>query len=123
MIEYCDAPFWENRPVVMKAHEPVRAKKMVSTASLPKAWHAVSVVPKGAGCQAAHALRGTRFLSSEAPRLPLSQCTNPKSCICSYKHYEDRRGAPRRKEEAAGLRKSVKQGEERRSVRDRRNTD
>jgi len=109
--------------VVMKSHEPARAKRVVSTVSAPKAWHAVSVVPKGASCQAAHAIRGTRFLSAEAPRLPLVQCTNPKSCICAYKHFEDRRGAPRRKDEAGGLRKSARAGEERRSVRDRRDTD
>jgi hypothetical protein len=109
--------------MVMKSQDTVRAKKVGSAATFPKTWHAVSVVPKGASCEAAHAIRGNRFLSAEAPRLPLVQCTNPKSCVCAYKHYEDRRGSPRRNDEAGGLRKSSKPGEERRISRDRRNTE
>jgi hypothetical protein len=107
----------------MKLHEPSKARKASSTVSVPKAWHAVSIVPKGAGCEAAHAIRGTRFLSAEAPRLPLVQCSNPRTCICSYKHFEDRRGPPRRKNEVSGLRKSTKTNEERRLSRDRRESD
>jgi hypothetical protein len=90
--------------VVMKSHETNKSK-LTSAPKVNKAWHAVSVVPKGASCEAAHAVRGTRFLSAEAPKLPLAQCTTPKTCTCAYKHYADRRGPPRRKEEAVGLRR------------------
>jgi hypothetical protein len=107
----------------MNSHETGKNKKVGTTARVPKSWHAVSVIPKGASCEAAHTMRGKRFLSADAPRLPLVQCTSPKSCTCAYKHYEDRRGNPRRNDEAGGLRKSAKPGEERRISRDRRNNE
>ena len=85
-------------------------------------WHAVSVLSKGEPCEAARALRSLRFLSSEAPRFPLPDCTRARSCTCAYRHHADRRGTPRRSEEVAGLkRKPVSQ--ERRLARDRRKAD
>jgi hypothetical protein len=102
---------------------PVSSKQAAASASQPrKDWHAVSILPKGASCEAALAMRGTRFLSAQAPRLPLAQCTTPKSCTCAYKHHADRRGQPRRKDEAMGL-KRTKVEQERRARGDRRNTD
>jgi len=41
-----------------------------------------------------------RFLSDEAPRLPLTQCSAGASCSCAYKHHAARRGPPRRAEVA-----------------------
>jgi hypothetical protein len=93
-----------------------------SASQVRKGWHAVSILPKGACCEAALKLRGARFLSAEAPRLPLAQCTTPKSCSCAYKHHADRRGQPRRKDEAIGLRRT-KVEQERRAQGDRRKTD
>lgn len=40
-------------------------------------------------------LETQRFLSSEAPFLPLAGCTE-KYCQCRYVHYTDRRGRDRR---------------------------
>jgi hypothetical protein len=94
-----------------------------SASQVRKDWHAVSILPKGACCEAALAIRGTRFLSAEAPRLPLAQCTTPKSCTCAYKHHPDRRGQPRRKDEAIGLKRAPKLEQERRARGDRRKTD
>jgi hypothetical protein len=108
--------------VVMKVHEP-KSTSGGSKPRPPKSWHAVSILPKGASCEAAHSLRGKRFLSAEAPRLPLAQCTNSKSCICAYKHHEDRRGQPRRSDETTGSRRNAKVTEERRSSGDRRKSD
>jgi hypothetical protein len=62
------------------------------------AWHAVTIVASGSACPAAINCKGKRFLSSEAPRLPLTECTAER-CSCKYRHYEDRRNAPRRAEE------------------------
>jgi hypothetical protein len=85
-------------------------------------WHAVAIATKSTSCEAARALRATRFLSAKAPRLPLPECTKPDSCPCAYKHYEDRRGQPRRTSEITGLRKgNVTQ--ERRGARGRRESD
>jgi hypothetical protein len=40
-------------------------------------------------------LETARFLSGEAPPLPLPGCTAPR-CLCRYAHYEDRRARDRR---------------------------
>src|SRR5580704_6485477 len=85
-------------------------------------WHAVSIVTTQASCHTARALRGIRFLSNEAPHLPLSECSAGVSCPCSYKHYEDRRGPPRRAEELTGFRRPNPAAQERRQQRDRRST-
>ena len=86
-------------------------------------WHAVSIVTTNASCHTARALRGIRFLAEEAPRLPLAQCGAGSSCPCAYKHYDDRRGPPRRAEELTGLRRPNPGPQERRQQRGRRSTD
>ena len=65
------------------------AKKAVA------AHHAVSVVPGARCCEEVRQLRGTRFLSREAPQLPLKDCGRA-DCACRYEHHPDRRGNPRR---------------------------
>src|SRR5258706_8214907 len=59
-------------------------------------WHAVSIVGKPGHCQAAEALRRKRFLSAEAPPLPLAECSSPGGCKCTYVHHSDRRVSVRR---------------------------
>jgi hypothetical protein len=86
-------------------------------------WHAVSVVIGGTSCESARASKGTRYLSREAPRLPLARCTLQQACSCSYKHYGDRRGRPRRKDEVIGLRQTRPMASERRQMRGRRADD
>jgi hypothetical protein len=75
------------------------AKRLVGprVATIPKRWHAVCVDAKPLSCAEAHAIRKRRFLSKEAPALPLEGCSNRSGCPCTYKHHEDRRGTPRRK--------------------------
>lgn len=58
-------------------------------------FHAVTIEPGRSCCHSARALQGQRFLSREAPTLPLKNCMNGE-CTCSYVHHEDRRGGPRR---------------------------
>jgi hypothetical protein len=83
-------------------------------------WHSVTIVAPARACAAALANKGTRFLSSEAPRLPLKQCDAAR-CDCKYRHFPDRRGEPRRAEDAGAPSKSVKN--ERREKRGRRESD
>lgn len=64
----------------------------------PAAHHAVSIVPGSRCCAAVHALEGRRFLSKDAPVLPLRQC-NSSDCTCRYQHHDDRRVGPRRARE------------------------
>lgn len=56
----------------------------------PSRWHAVCIQPVGKRCEAATALIGKRFLSKDAPRLPLRDCDQP-ACQCRYRHHDDRR--------------------------------
>jgi len=59
-------------------------------------YRAVSIVPNASACADAKRLRRFRYLSSEAPRLPLPQCPQPLTCSCSYSKFPDRRSAERR---------------------------
>ncbi len=92
-------------------------------ASIPKKWHAISVESKALSCAASHELRKKRFLSKEAPILPLTECTKRASCPCTYKHHDDRRNKPRRGS-GSGISPNVsKQAAERRTSRGRRSDD
>jgi len=53
-------------------------------------FHAVSVHPSASCCVAAESIRGQRFLSEQAPGLPLENCT-ATHCNCRYVHHVDRR--------------------------------
>jgi len=77
--------------------------KDTSYSTLSNRWHAVSVVGGLAPCPHAMALRQQRFLSAEAPRLPLPDCTSPGRCQCRYQHFADRRAKMRRTEDRGGL--------------------
>ena len=59
---------------------------------LTNPWHAVAVQPGPKRCKAVEALAGNRYLSKDAPNLPLRDCTEPQ-CSCRYRHHEDRRHA------------------------------
>jgi hypothetical protein len=97
-------------------------KPLVTAKRPKKTWHAVSVVVKAGGCEAARQLRHVRFLSAQAPRFPVEHCTNPDRCQCAYRHFDDRRLGSRRQAEM-GLRKSRKGEQERRHGVDRRRAD
>src|SRR5579862_3231052 len=90
-------------------------------------WHAVGILSSPTCCRAALALKNNRYLSHEAPQLPLAGCTHPKTCLCKYKHYSDRRRGPRRESErfenVLSRHVSARRMDERRSSRGRRATD
>jgi hypothetical protein len=86
-------------------------------------WHAVSIVSSAPCCSAAMGLLGTRFLSKEAPVLPLRHCSMGAECRCSYQHHHDRRGSPRRTPDLWSPGRVVYGGEERRRKPSRRSTD
>jgi hypothetical protein len=109
------------KPIGPRQSDPATAAAPVSRRSTP--WHAVSIVTKTAGCRAVQALRSKRFLSAAAPRLPLPECTMGDSCPCAYKHFADRRGQPRRKDEITGLKQGGRVEQERRVTPSRRQTD
>jgi hypothetical protein len=86
-------------------------------------YHAVEIRCGKASCQAAQDSQRERFLSTEAPLLPLSQCDRPDQCDCRYQHYKDRRGGPRRRSEQGMSDMTDHERLERRYKNDRRAQD
>jgi len=78
-------------------NEPKKSASGQAARKPKQRWHAVMVVAPSSACAAANACKGKRYLSSEAPRLPLANC-DAAACGCKYRHYEDRRAGPRRAE-------------------------
>ena len=54
-------------------------------------YRAVSIHHPAGCCRSAAALEGKRFLSSNAPKLPLANCSSPGICQCEYRTLTDRR--------------------------------
>ena len=106
-----------------------RAGSAIEHVHVTNPWHAVGISTGVSCCKAAVFLRQTRFLSRQAPPLPLQGCTQGKSCQCKYKHYSDRRSGPRRVTEselfqnALSRHKAAAWTQERRATRGRRATD
>lgn len=59
-------------------------------------FHGVEIVPGDNACPAVADLANERYLSEDAPRLPLDACAHPHECACRYQHYADRRTELRR---------------------------
>jgi len=105
-----------------KTHVLKKPKELPEAAAATR-WHAVAIRPKGSSCEAVQARRTARYLSKEAPRLPLAECTSSDACSCVYKHHADRRVQSRRRAETGEPRRNAKVAQERRSERDRRKPD
>jgi hypothetical protein len=84
-------------------------------------WHAVTIAAPVSACAAAHGCKGKRYLSREAPRLPLAGC-DASVCECKYRHFPDRRGPPRRHDEK-GAAPQIRDKNNRRTSRGRRAVD
>ena len=65
----------------------------------PNKFHAVTIACGLRACPEARALQGRRFLSREAPALPLKNCGSFQ-CQCRYEHHDDRRAQSRRARDA-----------------------
>jgi hypothetical protein len=109
-------------------HSPVKSIELKSThlkviaksgTSKAHCWHAVSIVRGRQSCAAIARITGKKWLSAEAPQIPIAGCTL-KRCECRYRHHADRRSTDRR--ESKGLKSGApKEGERRSSDSDRRN--
>ena len=96
------------------------AKRIVADQST--SYHAVSIQPGPQACAAAKELRGRKFLSHEAPQLPLADCSSGY-CQCRFTHHTDRRGTADRRSELPrgfGVGPSGPPDAERRNKDDRR---
>jgi hypothetical protein len=84
-------------------------------------YHAVSIVTCLHPCDTAKKAIGQRFLSKQAPRLPLPGC-DAERCECKFRHHGDRRAGPRRRDEI-GVGTNHWDGANRRKKMGRRNDD
>lgn len=81
---------------VGKKHFYESTKGPGKLASHSSAYEAVSIHSYKDKCPAVASVAGERFLSSEAPLIPLESCTS-ETCHCVYMHHSDRRtGTDRR---------------------------
>ncbi len=81
--------------------EPATARP--AKASETTAFHAVSIKFASSACSAAKSLKGKRYLSSAAPRIPLPEC-DVLECTCRFVHHKDRRdGDDRRNSYSRGF--------------------
>jgi hypothetical protein len=76
------------------------APSRVQAVRVTNPYHAVGIKPCARPCPSALALKGRRFLSSEAPKLPLADCA-AGACGCTYQHFNDRRSGVDRRRTAA----------------------
>ena len=81
-----------------------------------------SVKPGDRRLQCAVSGKNRRWLSREAPLLPLPGCTRPDTCQCTYNHHDDRRAASRRAEDLNAFSQAPRFTNERRSRKSRRDT-
>ena len=97
------------------------ATSQVAQAETKMCTHAVSVVPDLMGCAAVREIENRRFLSAEAPPLPLAGC-DVQQCSCHYRHHVDRRVEEDRRFQfgAFGGFGSIAPDDERRKKTDRR---
>jgi hypothetical protein len=85
-------------------------------------YHCVEVRAGAYTCGAAQKLEHVRFLSDEAPSLPVPGCRVEK-CTCRYIHHDDRREDARRNPYRQGHGMTPAVAGERRSRIDRRKSD
>ncbi|MCK9259758.1 MAG: hypothetical protein RBT39_11420 [Azoarcus sp.] len=87
-----------------------------------RSFHAVEVRAAGKACASSRALKGKRYLSTEAPPIPLPTCTQ-EVCSCVYVHFDDRRVLQRRDVYLHGAYDLEERKQERRAQNGRRLSD
>lgn len=96
-IAGCIVILFRNRYIEYR-HNAARQKlqqKLVQRENSTRTFHAVSILPARPSCKLVKRYTNTRYLTSDAPRLPLAGC-RVQPCRCRYAHYQDRREEDRR---------------------------
>ena len=99
-------------------------KKPIAPAK--RKYAGLAFVPDTHCCDAANAHNERRFLTSEAPNIPLAECSDPALCECKYRNIDDRRTRDDRRDIVGVLSKDMPVGDQRsnrRAGRDRRRDD
>jgi len=119
-MDFSLSSWWHRKRV----HAAVRLSgRPVQTHRVVNPYHAVSI-KAGPSCgQTASTYGGRRYLSQEAPLIPLPTC-DTRNCRCQYVHHEDRRdGSDRRRRDVWDRHAQLARGGDRRSSHGRRVTD
>ena len=103
---------WSSRPAKQK-------RKSSATKQKISPYHCVELVMDYDACDAAVQLMGKRFLSAEAPFLPLTNC-DQANCRCHFRHHDDRRHDDRRDPFSASGIHTTYSGKENRRIRGER---
>lgn len=82
---------WKAVPLTSQAREDRERRSGYSTGT---PFHAVSIHADPLCCAAVNAVEAQRFLSEDAPGLPLPLC-DQEACRCKYQHHADRRSGSR----------------------------
>jgi hypothetical protein len=99
------------------------ARKEPPAAPAPlRPFQAISVYRGLICCQTVRKFSEHRFLTRDAPPLPLAGCSMPKTCQCKYIKHKDRRAEGRRMMDF-GLAARLFDGRERRKRGGRRSQD
>ena len=83
---------WSSR--AKKSETLKRAQLKTVTKSSISPYHCVEIKMSYNACEEVLQLYGKRYLSAEAPMLPVAGCN--QQCKCKFKHYDDRRQDDRR---------------------------
>lgn len=86
--------FWRATAGLRLAPESTAYTERRSGYAAQTPFHAVSIHAEGQCCGAVKAVEAQRFLSEEAPGLPLPLC-DQEACRCIYQHHRDRRSGAR----------------------------
>lgn len=84
---------WSSRSNKKRSNKKIVQSKTVSKPMISR-YHCVELKAPYDACEEVLKLHGKRFLSAEAPSLPLSGCN--QNCSCKFKHHNDRRQDDRR---------------------------
>jgi len=77
------------------ARQKKHLQASAATQNTRNSYHCVEVRKGVRACKAAQDIGNIRFLSDQAPSLPVSGCT-AETCTCSFIHHDDRREDDRR---------------------------
>jgi len=119
-MDFSFSSWWHRKRVRAEVEHSGRA---VQVHRVSNPFHAVSIKAGPACVQTANRYSGRRFLSKEAPLIPLPTC-DTKNCRCRYVHHEDRRaGSDRRHRDVWDPTTRLAKGGDRRKTHGRRVTD
>ena len=105
---------WSSRTPKKKSKSRAVSKPKVDP------YHCVELIMDYDACDAAMQLMGKRFLSAEAPFVPLSKC-DQANCSCRFRHHKDRRHDDRRDPfSASGIHTTFSDKDNRRKRSERR---